>query len=94
MAARIRNLRFLLETHTPRDALESAHLTRMVELCESIADPLSRSSFEPGHFTASAFILSPERDALLLILLMLFRPSGLLGTHELRLPGFRRKVTS
>lgn len=68
MAARIRNLRFLLETHTPRDALESTHLTRMLELCESIADPLSRSSFEPGHFTASAFILSPERDALLLIL--------------------------
>ncbi|MET0343617.1 MAG: branched-chain amino acid ABC transporter permease [Polyangiales bacterium] len=31
--------------------------------------------------------------ALLLILLMLFRPAGLLGTHELRLPGFKRKAT-
>ena len=29
---------------------------------------LSRDFFEPGHFTASAFVLSPERDALLLIL--------------------------
>jgi len=67
MAARTRNLRSLLEMHTPRDALESRHLARMRELCESVADPFSRSTFEPGHFTASAFILSPERDALLLI---------------------------
>ena len=30
-------------------------------------DPLSRSSFDPGHFTASAFVLSPHGDILLLI---------------------------
>jgi 8-oxo-dGTP pyrophosphatase MutT (NUDIX family) len=29
--------------------------------------PFSRSSYDPGHFTASAFVLSPERDSLLLI---------------------------
>lgn len=29
---------------------------------------LSRDFFDPGHVTASAFVLSPERDALLLIL--------------------------
>ncbi|MDB4977496.1 MAG: putative hydrolase [Myxococcaceae bacterium] len=40
----------------------------MTELCDSVADPFARDSFEPGHFTASAFILSPARDALLLIL--------------------------
>ena len=67
MVARTRNPRSLLEHHQARDALERGHLARMRELCESIADPLSRSSFEPGHFTASAFILSPESDALLLI---------------------------
>ena len=38
----------------------------MLELCHA-ADPFSRLSFSPGHFTASAFVLSPHRDALLLI---------------------------
>jgi ADP-ribose pyrophosphatase YjhB (NUDIX family) len=40
----------------------------MKELFESVAQPCSRHSYAPGHFTASAFVLSPERDALLLIL--------------------------
>jgi 8-oxo-dGTP pyrophosphatase MutT (NUDIX family) len=39
----------------------------MRELCEAAPDPSARDHFTPGHFTASAFILSPERDALLLI---------------------------
>lgn len=30
-------------------------------------DALRRDHFEPGHFTASAFVLSPERAALLLV---------------------------
>ena len=30
-------------------------------------DPLSRATFEPGHFTASAFVLSPQRDSILLV---------------------------
>ena len=30
-------------------------------------DPFARTSFLPGHFTASAFVLSPERDAVALI---------------------------
>lgn len=30
-------------------------------------DPLSRSQFAPGHFTASGFVLSPDRSAVLLI---------------------------
>jgi 8-oxo-dGTP pyrophosphatase MutT (NUDIX family) len=33
-----------------------------------MAAPTSRNHFEPGHLTASAFVLSPARDALLLIL--------------------------
>ncbi|HEX5661729.1 MAG TPA: NUDIX hydrolase [Polyangiales bacterium] len=40
----------------------------MKELCDSVAKPCARSTYTPGHFTASAFVLSPERDALLLIL--------------------------
>lgn len=38
----------------------------MLELLDLPA-PTSRRQFQPGHLTASAFVLSPERDALLLI---------------------------
>lgn len=38
----------------------------MLALLESEA-PFDRRNYEPGHFTASAFVLSPERDALALI---------------------------
>jgi ADP-ribose pyrophosphatase YjhB (NUDIX family) len=61
-------LRSQLATYRAADARESAHLARMKELCDSVAKPCARSSYAPGHFTASAFVLSPERDALLLIL--------------------------
>lgn len=39
----------------------------MLELLASPA-PTNRQQFVPGHLTASAFVLSPERDAVLLIL--------------------------
>lgn len=40
---------------------------QMLELLRSPGDVLSRSHFEPGHFTASAFVLSPDGSRLLLI---------------------------
>ncbi len=40
----------------------------MLALLDQGEPALSRRHFEPGHFTASAFILSPARDELLLIL--------------------------
>ncbi len=39
----------------------------MLALANDSGDPFSRSHFIPGHFTASAVILSPDRGALLLI---------------------------
>jgi 8-oxo-dGTP pyrophosphatase MutT (NUDIX family) len=39
----------------------------MLELLD-LPSPTSRHLFQPGHLTASAFVLSPERDAVLLIL--------------------------
>jgi 8-oxo-dGTP pyrophosphatase MutT (NUDIX family) len=30
-------------------------------------DPFRRDHFQPGHFTASGFVLSPRRDALVLV---------------------------
>jgi 8-oxo-dGTP pyrophosphatase MutT (NUDIX family) len=61
-------LRSQLGAYQAWDPAEIDRLRRMTELCDSVADPLSRSTFQPGHFTASAFILSPDRSALLLIL--------------------------
>lgn len=67
MAVRETDLRFLLAQHTPADAEEAQYLAKMQDLCDRPLDAFARTTFVPGHFTASAFILSPERDALLLI---------------------------
>ena len=34
---------------------------------EPVRDPSSRNHYEPGHFTASAFVISPDRAQMLLI---------------------------
>lgn len=58
----------LLEAHVPADATEAAYLDQMRALCAVEGDPFHRTHFTPGHFTASAFVLSPDRSQLLLIL--------------------------
>ena len=68
--------RRMLQDHRPADAAEADHRRRMLELAGVAGvpvrnprspDPTSRDHFVPGHFTASAFILAPAGDALLLI---------------------------
>lgn len=59
-------LSLLLSRYTPDSIREQEFVTRMQALLGK-AEPFSRNHFAPGHFTASAFIVSPERDALLLI---------------------------
>jgi 8-oxo-dGTP pyrophosphatase MutT (NUDIX family) len=61
-------LRALLARHTPADRLEARHLAAMRDLLERPADVFSRGHFDPGHFTASAFVLSPDGSSLLLVL--------------------------
>ncbi|MBI5607975.1 MAG: NUDIX domain-containing protein [Deltaproteobacteria bacterium] len=39
----------------------------MLELLDRGTRSLDRDHYEPGHFTASAFVLSPDRSSLLLI---------------------------
>ena len=60
-------LRSQLLAFTPADEAEAVHRRRMLELIEGEGDPFSRSHFVPGHFTASAFVLSPDLEGLLLI---------------------------
>ena len=69
---RLVSLRALLAPHRPLDATEAEHQRRMIELAEAglaeQLDPFARSTFAPGHFTASSFVVSPGLDAVLLIL--------------------------
>lgn len=57
----------LLRQHRPRDGEEARHLSRMHALLELGAAAFASHHYGPGHFTASAFVVSPERDAILLI---------------------------
>ena len=57
----------LLLRHKPADDDEGRSRHRMLELADAAARPFDRSHFSPGHFTASAFVLSPDKRSLLLI---------------------------
>ena len=59
-------LREQLSGYQPANATEAAFVQRMLELTRAEA-ACERSHFEPGHFTASAFVLSPDRRDLVLI---------------------------
>lgn len=61
------DLRHRLQGFTPADATEAEHLRRMHDLLDADDDPFVRHAFQPGHFTASSFVLSPDGQALLLI---------------------------
>ena len=60
-------LRELLHRHQPADATEEGHRQRMLALLDVEGDPFARAHVEPGHFTASTFVLSTDGRRLLLI---------------------------
>lgn len=64
---RLGSLRDLLVAHQPVDEAESEYLDRMFALLDTSGNSLSRHHFDPGHFTASAFVVSPDRSSLLLV---------------------------
>jgi 8-oxo-dGTP pyrophosphatase MutT (NUDIX family) len=53
--------------YAPADAVEAGHLSRMRTLIDDDGDPFTGTRYAPGHFTASAFVLAPDRAELLLI---------------------------
>lgn len=55
-----------LGRYQPADERERGFREQILGLLASAA-PASRAQFEPGHLTASAFVLSPKGDQLLLI---------------------------
>ncbi len=67
MDPRSSSIRALLDAHQSADSLEEAH--RLALLAHSATPrPFDRTTWTPGHFTASAFVLSPDRAQLLLLL--------------------------
>lgn len=67
VAQRTAELASWLFSYAPVDYAEEQHCARMRALIDAPGDPFSGERYTPGHFTASAFVLSPARDALLLI---------------------------
>lgn len=61
------HLRTLLREFKAVDAREESHRAAMLALCNAPGDPFSREHWYPGHFTASAFVLSPDDRDILLI---------------------------
>lgn len=62
----LESARVELARYRPTDGREHDYLARLLDLLET-PEPWSRSQFRPGHLTASAFVLSPAGDAVLLI---------------------------
>lgn len=63
---RVETVRELLSGYQPANATEAAFVERMLVLSQA-PGAAERSHFAPGHFTASAFVLSPDRRDLVLI---------------------------
>ena len=60
-------LRGWLHKHTPIDQHEERCLTQVISALGIPGDCFSKLCFEPGHITASAFVLSPDQQQMLLI---------------------------
>jgi 8-oxo-dGTP pyrophosphatase MutT (NUDIX family) len=56
-----------LEEHARAQPANARTVERMLQLLQGGGDPFSRSSLEPGHFTASGFVLSPNGRRVLLV---------------------------
>lgn len=63
---RLSELMRMLEGYEPSPAEVPARHA-MLALAREANDPFSRNLFEPGHFTASGFVLSPDGGSLLMV---------------------------
>jgi 8-oxo-dGTP pyrophosphatase MutT (NUDIX family) len=88
------SLREQLSRYRPADETEARFVERMVLLTQT-AEACSRSHYIPGHFTASAFVLSPDRRELILIhhkkLGIWVQPGGHVDATDLDLEGTARR---
>lgn len=54
-----------LRGYEPADSLEAFNLASVVNLLTTSPDPFSRGHFDPGHITASCYVVDPEGRLLL-----------------------------
>jgi 8-oxo-dGTP pyrophosphatase MutT (NUDIX family) len=84
-----------LEEHARACPDNATVVARMVALSKQAGDPFSRRLVEPGHFTASAFVLSPEHRRVLLIhhqkLARWLQPGGHVEAHDADLVAAARR---
>lgn len=57
----------LLDAYTPFDARDHQERARMLALLATTNHPFSREQYDPGHFTASALVVSRTHERVLLI---------------------------
>lgn len=85
---RILSLKSSLEQYTAADGREEGFRQEMLRLTQTPA-PMCRLQMSPGHFTASAFVLSPCMKSILLIfhekLRMWLQPGGHVEPGDLHL---------
>lgn len=86
-----------LDRYEPLDAVEALHRARMLALVAADGDPFTGTRYEPGHFTASAFVISPAGGQVLLIhhkkLGLWLQPGGHVEPHDATvLDAARREV--
>jgi 8-oxo-dGTP pyrophosphatase MutT (NUDIX family) len=62
------DLRASLASVIPASDAEREAVQRLLTLLDGDADPFDRDIVAPGHVTASAFVLHPEGDRLLLVM--------------------------
>jgi 8-oxo-dGTP pyrophosphatase MutT (NUDIX family) len=67
MSAMSRRERLLdeLRRHEPADEAEARNVAAVVNLLTTSADPFSRAHFDPGHITASCYVVDPDGRLLL-----------------------------
>ncbi len=57
----------LVTAYQPADKDEQRYRLEMLDLAAVAHDPFDRFQYEPGHFTASGFVIHPAGDQVLLI---------------------------
>lgn len=56
-----------LQDYRPADEEEQSYLGAIRQILLSPRNPFDRNRFRPGHITASAFVLSPQRSHIVLL---------------------------
>jgi 8-oxo-dGTP pyrophosphatase MutT (NUDIX family) len=61
------DVRQLVEAHRVADDRERAYRSDLIRLLDTVGDPWERRRVDPGHLTASAFVLHPTSPAIAMV---------------------------